>query len=804
MQHRTALAIFKDSLVGLLHAAVFLPVLHFGFQLNRVSGIRELVTFFLLTQILAVIFHKGWTYFVGQSLFTLSFLWYLFRDHSESLWPTGWLRDSAALFRDQWNLLIAAELSETPQFLLITLFFVLISLLTYLSVHKHLAFPSFLSAFIYLLLVHTFSANTILPEMIRLIGFGFIFISVMHMTTRTTTFQFVRNVSLTALITFALTTLSTWGIERGRPTQEWVEGQTQSYQRNLDEQGFFDWINNYTSGIGYRRTGMGFDDAELGGPLRQDYTRLFRAHTSNPHYWKVLHRTEYNGLGWVSDEEDEDTQIISTPYNIAYDYTMTTEDLSLLRTSEDLSTIQIDWLDDLGYIAYPYGWYDLNSESESAYTIERHEDSALYAMELEEGELLEYSVSYDRSFPSRFDEDLLREDDGWRDFYNDVYEETMQDMDDVQDDDVSGVDIWFDEELQLPESLPDRVSQLAYDLTDGLTSEYEMVRAIEQYLKEDGGYRYSLLEVESTPDGSDYVDHFLFESRIGYCNNFSSAMTVLLREVGIPARWTKGFTPGSQYTDEDGETFFEISNANAHSWVEVFFPSYGWIPFEPSPSFANPLTNPEPVATVVGETYSFVDDDFIDMQAEDAEQGADDVDSETLEEGESHPNDELLSESDGQYYGNGESSGGRSLFFNLSMVAVIFLSIILAIFRWRIAIRFSKLALEKNLLTLHAACFLILRLFNFKLKRQTGQTIDSYLYQWKPFITDNSDESRTINRFVSLADEAFYGPQTEKQKPTAEQTAILLNSLDLLETLPDLKKNPRTPHPLSGKIQEKL
>lgn len=804
MKQRTALDIFKDTLIGIIHAAVFLPVLHYGFQLNRVSGIRPLIVFFFLTQILAVVLHKGWTYFMGQSFLTLSFLYYLFREHTESVWPIAWLRDSLTLLREQWTLLLAAELSETPQFLLMLLLFILITLLTYLSVHRHLAFPSFLSAFVYLLLVHTFSANTILPEMIRLIGFGFLFISLMNMTTRTTSYQFVRNVSLTALITAALTSVSFWGIERGRPTQEWVEGQTQSYQRNLDERGFFDWINNYTSGIGYRRTGMGFDDSELGGPLRQDYSRLFRAHTSNPHYWKVLHRTEYNGLGWVSDEEEENTRAIQTPYNILYGYTMTPEDRNLLRSSEDISTIGIEWLDDLGYIAYPYGWYDLDSSSESGYSIEQFEESALVTAELEDDELLEYSVSYDQSFPSRFDDDLLREDDGWRDYYNELYEQSIEDEDDIPEEELGGVDMWFENELQLPDSLPERVRELAHELTDGLSSEYEKVRAVEQYLKEDGGYRYSLLEVENTPEGDDYVDHFLFESKIGYCNNFSSAMTILLREVGIPARWTKGFTPGSQYTDESGETFFEISNANAHSWVEVFFPSYGWVPFEPSPSFANPLTNPEPVATVVGETYSFADDDFIDLESEELDQAADEETSDTIEEGEGGSVDDQLSESDRQAYENLESTGERSLLVTLSVVAVIGLGILLALFRWQVAVSLSRLAIQKNLLSLHTAAALVIRLFNFRLKRQAGQTIENYLYQWKPFITDDSKEFSTINSFVTLADQAFYGPKDYRQKPSSEQKTVLIDSLELLQTLPDLKKNPRTPHPLSGKIVEKL
>lgn len=808
MTQQTVLNTVKDSLIGLLHAAVFLPVLNFGFQLNRVPGIRELILFFFLSQVLAVVFHKSWLYFLNQTILGLVFLYFLFRDSLASTWPLSWVRESVALLREQASLLFAGQLIETPQFLLITLFFIIISLLTYLAVHKHLAFPSFLSAFVYLLLVHTFSANTVLPEMIQLIGFGFLFLSVTHMTSQTTFLQFFRNVSLTALVTLALTSLSSWGIEHWRPTQEWVEGHSTSYQRRLDEQGFFDWINNYTSGIGYRRTGMGFDDSELGGPLRQDYTRLFRAYTAAPHYWKVLHRTEYNGLGWESDEVREQAEFISTPFNIAYDYTMTPEDRNLLRSSETVSTIGIEWMDELGYIAYPYGWYDLDSTNvASEYSIERDMESGLYTIVTDTDDLFAYSVSYDKSFPTRFDDNLLQIDDGWRDYYNTAYREMMEDADDGYDDAVSGIEIWFEDELQLTDALPNRVSDLAHELTEGLTGEYEKVRAIEQYLKEDGGYRYSLLEVDNTPDGGDYVDHFLFESRIGYCNNFSSAMAIMLRAIDIPARWTKGFTPGSQYTDDDSETFFEVSNANAHSWVEVYFPSYGWVPFEPSPSFANPMTNLEPVATVVGETYSFESDDFVDLEGEDSAPESSDSESEPLEADSTSERsvDDLLEENSfgDATVGNGMADN-RSLLFKLSIVAAISLIILLAIFRWKIAVKVIEFLITKNQLTLNRSSSLVLRLYHFKMKRQPGQTVEDYLYQWKPFIPEGSNDALTINRFVNLADKAFYGPQNNTQKPDASEKRILVDSLDLLDTLPDLKKNPRTPHPLSGKIQKKL
>lgn len=92
------------------------------------------------------------------------------------------------------------------------------------------------------------------------------------------------------------------------------------------------------------------------------------------------------------------------------------------------------------------------------------------------------------------------------------------------------------------------------------------------------------------------MDYFLFDSKVGYCDNFSTSMVVLLRTLGIPARWTKGFTNGLRTgTDNQGNEEYSILNSHAHSWPEVYFPGFGWLPFEPTPSFANPMGS-QPVA----------------------------------------------------------------------------------------------------------------------------------------------------------------------------------------------------------------
>lgn len=133
--------------------------------------------------------------------------------------------------------------------------------------------------------------------------------------------------------------------------------------------------------------------------------------------------------------------------------------------------------------------------------------------------------------------------------------------------------------LQLPEGIPYRVKTLAAALTRDAGSQYEKVKQIESFLK--NNFKYDL-KISPPPPGRDVTDYFLFDLKRGYCTYHSTAMVVMLRSIGIPARWVKGFTPGVYNQEKDA---YEISLADAHSWVEVYFPQHGWITLEPTPGF---------------------------------------------------------------------------------------------------------------------------------------------------------------------------------------------------------------------------
>ncbi len=129
--------------------------------------------------------------------------------------------------------------------------------------------------------------------------------------------------------------------------------------------------------------------------------------------------------------------------------------------------------------------------------------------------------------------------------------------------------------LQLPRLDP-RISELARNITEQAATPFDKAAIIEYYLRTN--YRYTL-DLSGHP-GEDPLPRFLFATRAGHCEYFASAMTIMLRTLGIPARLVNGFLPG-EYNDVGGD--YIVRASDAHSWVEVFFPGFGWMTFDPTP-----------------------------------------------------------------------------------------------------------------------------------------------------------------------------------------------------------------------------
>ncbi|WP_201317961.1 transglutaminase domain-containing protein [Paenibacillus sp. EPM92] len=343
-----------------------------------------------------------------------------------------------------------------------------------------------------------------------------------------------------------------------------------AYMRTWEEH----LANGYRAGASdsVARTGYGADDSLLGLPLRADPGVAFTAVTERLTYWRGEAKSRYTGQGWT---EPEPTMLQSrlgepTPELAASSaYTAVIQEVALADSTLNRFLLaggtitRVDALQTARGQAIPVDWVWKQAETDRYVMPALTDPLSFYR--------LEARVLTDRS--------MLQRDAG-TDYPAAVRERF----------------------LQLPEALPERVRGLARQITQQAETPYAKADAIERYLREHYAYRTDNTRPAAT--GEDLVDRFLFEQRAGYCDHFSTAMVVLLRASGVPARWVKGFTPGEVVASEklDDRTRYnvQVRQQDAHAWVEVYFPTAGWAPFEPTPGFNGESVPPTPHTGTAG------------------------------------------------------------------------------------------------------------------------------------------------------------------------------------------------------------
>ena len=274
---------------------------------------------------------------------------------------------------------------------------------------------------------------------------------------------------------------------------------------------------------------------------------LFEVETSDPQYWRLLTLDQFNGEQWTSSDPDgsQDGQTVTAPTvlpqppgQIFPADTPPAENFTFRVLADDFDNTHALPMAPTP-VAITAG--DLGDVRWDPYRGQAFVDGGLEAG-------MEYTVRSRIVVP------------------------TPEELDQVEHLAPVRYGRWTD----LPADLDPRIGEMAEQWTADATSDYDKVLAIQQHFHSNG-FAYST-DVD-VADDADALLTFLTQTKTGFCQQYATAMAVLVRELGIPARVAVGYQAG---TLQDDGTYL-VQSTDAHAWVEVFFEGYGWLSFEPTP-----------------------------------------------------------------------------------------------------------------------------------------------------------------------------------------------------------------------------
>mgnify|MGYP005990493543 CR=1 FL=1 len=131
----------------------------------------------------------------------------------------------------------------------------------------------------------------------------------------------------------------------------------------------------------------------------------------------------------------------------------------------------------------------------------------------------------------------------------------------------------------VPSSLNNEIERLAASETADGETRFQKAQLLQEFFRSSGGFRYDVAQAESAGSGGADLRAFLFEDRVGYCEQFAASMAIMARVIGIPSRVAVGFLAPERSTNGA----WEFSSHDLHAWPELYFPGSGWVRFEPTP-----------------------------------------------------------------------------------------------------------------------------------------------------------------------------------------------------------------------------
>ncbi len=364
------------------------------------------------------------------------------------------------------------------------------------------------------------------------------------------TWDFMRNGVVYALMVLALAVIVP-DLGRNPTLRGWLEPVTKRYMEAQQE------LRNVYGGLNQRQStvAQGFaNELNLGGSRKESDEFIFQVQSDGVHPWRARFYDFYNGRGWRTTDEKSASFIpgeyIPVPsWNARREVSQTVTVLSAMGTMV-IGAPDIYWSD------LPLSAGIGNSPQFPVIKSKPLEDTESGSVELS---VTNTNLDLDRG-----------------DRYTVISYVPDPSIDALR---VSGTDYpqsIADKYLQLPENFSQKVRDEAIRIAGSMNTPYDMALALQNELRK-------LPYDSSIPaPGADVdpIEYFLFDLKRGYCDYYATSMATMLRSLGVPARVAVGFAAG--VADEENPGIYFIRQRDAHAWVEVFFPGYGWLKFEPT------------------------------------------------------------------------------------------------------------------------------------------------------------------------------------------------------------------------------
>ncbi len=505
--------------------------------------------------------------------------------YEEGFFQFNWLQSFVTNVVKDIGLLASRNWTDVSNEFRTCLFFILLWMMGHLIhwfLKRQSIFIFFFMTLVYITVLDTFTVYVAKAAIVRTVVSGF---AVMGMLTFYRIIQkekvnsdaaFTRKwmIPLAGMIAFSVLI----GIIAPKAAPIWPDPVSYIQAANKDK--------NADENSGIKTVGYGTNDSSLGGPFVGNDDPVFQYESNEEHYWKMETKDTYTGKGWIASgsmptsfRQEEPVPVYSFPESV--------------ETSKESARVTIHENYKYNFIMYPAG---ISKVLEISPVDSR--GNKLYIDTVNE-RISFYNSNNRHTIP----DGITVEFEKPKYKATDLIQTTNFDSNAISPE-------FYQKYTQLPAGLPARVRELAEQITSGKTNWFDKAKAMEDYF-DNPEYSYDPKNVAVPGVNDDYVDQFLFDTKRGYCDNFSTSMAVMLRTLGIPTRWVKGYTGGDfvQYSDgESAKQIYEVTNNNAHSWVEVFLPNQGWVAFEPTKGYFNELSIDYSTeeAAAVNETTSAV------------------------------------------------------------------------------------------------------------------------------------------------------------------------------------------------------